>query len=104
MYMSPNKIEDDKAKYLERAEPVLKELDQLLGKQDYLIGKNLTYNDFIFFEILDVNQLFLPDILAKYANLKKFHERIGNLKGVKEYMQSDRNPKKINGATAKWGG
>lgn len=43
--------EQDKVKFLERMEPVLKELDAKLGKQQYVIGDYLTYNDFVLFEV-----------------------------------------------------
>jgi len=104
VYFSEN-MEKDKPKYLERVGGVLKEFDAKLAKQEYVLGNYLTYNDFVFFEILDINEhLFGAEFLKSYPNLIKYHERIGNLKGVKEYMSSDRNPKKINGPMAKWGG
>jgi len=102
-YVSQNDLETDKQKYLERVNPSLKELNEKLGKQKYLIGDKLNYNDFIFFEILDVNQKMFPDLLKDLANLKAYHDRIGNLKGVKEFMSS-KCPEKINGPMAKWGG
>jgi glutathione S-transferase len=104
VYISAD-FEEDKAKYLERVAGPLKELDEKLGKQQYLLGDYLSYNDFVFFEILEINSaLFGAELLKKYPNLEQYHGRIGNLKGVKEYMQSDRNPKKYNGPSAKWGG
>jgi len=101
-YISQNDLEADKIKYRERIDPVLKELNEKLGKQKYLIGDKLNYNDFIMFEILDVSQKLSPDLLKDLANLKGYYERMGNLKGVKEYMAT-KCPAKINGMSAKFG-
>jgi glutathione S-transferase len=102
-YVSTKSLDEDKPKYRERVDPVLKELNDKLGKQKYVVGDNLNYNDFIFFEILDANQKMFPDLLKDFANLKAYHERIGNLKGVKEFMAT-KCPEKINGPMAKFGG
>ncbi|XP_055351680.1 glutathione S-transferase Mu 3-like [Paramacrobiotus metropolitanus] len=104
VYVSSNDLETDKPRYHARVDPVMKQLDEMLDKQKFLVGDYLTYNDFIFFEILDINTKLFPDFLQQFPNLQKYHDRIQHLKGVQEYLQSDRNPKKINGFVAKWGG
>jgi len=85
--------------------PVLQSLEKFLGTREYLVGTDqnrLTYVDFVLFELLDINSQLFPDLLNEFAGLKKYHERIGNLKGVKEFMASDRLPVAINGPTAKF--
>jgi len=104
VYRSEN-FEEDKIKFRsDTLEPLVKELNGKLAGKDYLVGNRLTYNDFILFEVLDVQQMMFANLLDQFPNLKSFHSRIKNLKGVKEFLQSDRNPTQINGSTAKWGG
>jgi len=100
----------DKDKVVYRKEslsPILKQLDKYLTNKDYLVGifrHRLTYVDFILFELLDINSILFPDLLNDFPNLKKFHTRIGDLKGVKEFLASDRMPVQMNAPIAKFGG
>jgi len=98
-----NDVENDKIKYRdERIAPILQQLDKHLEHRKYLLGDKLTYSDFVLFERLDGNNILLPGILDSYPNLKKFHQTVENLKGVKEYRQSPRFSKVLNGDAAKW--
>jgi len=98
-------FETEKMPYRQdKLQPTLKQFDEWLSKKEYLVGNKLSYSDFIFFEIVDVNTKMFPDLLNEFPNVKKFHQKIAGLKGVKEYLASDRNPTKINGPQAKWGG
>ncbi|XP_055354083.1 glutathione S-transferase Mu 2-like [Paramacrobiotus metropolitanus] len=98
-----NDLEKDKAAYRsEQLTPILKQLEHHLSKREYCVGNYLTYTDFVLYERLDGNQIMFPDILDNFPNLKKFHERIGNLKGIKEFRTSNRFKKVLNGAIAKW--
>jgi len=91
----------------DKLEPILKQLDKYLTNKDYLVGifrHRLTFADFICFELLDINSLLFPDVLNDFPNVKKFHQRIADLKGVKEFLASDRMPVKLNGTMAHFGG
>lgn len=100
-----NDFETDKVAYRkEQLAPILKEFDQWLSENAYVVGSKLTYSDFILFEILEGNTKMFPDLLKDYPHLNKYHQTIGNLKGVKEYLASDRMPTTFNGPMAKWGG
>jgi len=102
MYGSQN-VEEDKKKYQdERLTPILKQLDKHLGSRQYLVGNYITYSDFVLFERLDGHAILFPGLLDTYSNLKKYHEHMANLKGVKEYRSSDRFNKDLNGPMAKW--
>ncbi|OWA53687.1 hypothetical protein BV898_18109, partial [Hypsibius exemplaris] len=54
--------------------------------------------------VIDGHSKLFPDLLDEFPNIKKHHDKIGSLKGVKEYLASDRNPTALNGSSAKWGG
>lgn len=98
-------FENDKVKYRdERLAPVLQQLEKVLGSRKYAVGNSLTYSDFVLFERLDLITIMFPDVLNEYPNLKKYHQSIANLKGVKEFRESSRFPKALNGASAVWGG
>ncbi|XP_055354082.1 glutathione S-transferase-like [Paramacrobiotus metropolitanus] len=82
--------------------PVLQQLDKHLQNRDYCVGNYLTYTDFGLYERLDGNNELFPNILDDYPNVKKFHERIGNLKGIKEFRNSKRFNRVLNADFAKW--
>jgi len=85
-------------------EPTLQQFEKWLSGKDYVVGTRLTYVDFVLFELLDIHTKMFPDILEGFANLKKFHQKIVGLKGVKEYLASDRMHKAMNAPFAKFGG
>jgi len=96
-------FEQDKMKYKEeRLTPILKHLEKHLGSRKYLVGDYITYIDFSLFERLDGHSILFPGLLDSFSNLKKYHDQMGNLKGVKEYRSSDRFNKSLNGPMAKW--
>jgi len=99
-------FEDDKKKLHDEAfVPILKQLDQHLAGKTYLIADKLNWLDFAYFELFDVaNKLFDGKLLDQFPNLKKHHQTVANLKGVKEFLASGKNFEKINGPMAKWGG
>ncbi|XP_055348120.1 glutathione S-transferase B-like [Paramacrobiotus metropolitanus] len=102
-YATPGKEEDLKRYRTENLTPMLQRFEKHLNNREYLVGNKLTYADFQFFERLDANIIMFPDLLKDFPNLKKFHDRIANLKGVKEFRASDRLPKSLNaGPKAKW--
>jgi len=104
-YMAADFEADKKKLHDESFTPVLKQLDQHLADKTYLVGDKLTWLDFAFFELFDVaNKLFDGHLLDQFANLKKFHQTVANLKGVKEFLASGKQFEKINGPQAKWGG
>jgi glutathione S-transferase len=91
--------------FVDRLTPNLKLLEQHIAGKQYLVGNKVNFIDFSYFEFLDVaSKLYGVELLAQFPNLKKFHNTIANLKGVKEFLASGRNFEKINGPMAKWGG
>ncbi|NXO15865.1 GSTM5 transferase, partial [Oriolus oriolus] len=64
----------------------------------------LTFVDFLMFDVLDQNRIFEPKCLEPFKNLKDFMDRFGALEKVAAYMKSSRFQKMpINNKMAKWG-
>lgn len=69
----------------------MKALSQFLGDRDWFGGgSKMSYVDFLAFEYLDVQDIFLPGLLNETPNLKDFLHRIRDLPRIKKYMDSDR--------------
>lgn len=49
--------------------------DAYLSDKAYFAGDNITYVDFIMYELLDQHELFQNNILEDYTNIKKFMNR-----------------------------
>lgn len=64
----------------------------------------ITYIDFLVYELLDVHSALEPTILKDFPNLKAFHARVQALPAVAAYMKSDKFlAKPLNGPMAAWG-
>jgi len=65
-----------------------------LGNKKFLVGDNITFIDFFFWELLCMVQgVAHPELFEKYPSLKAYHETIRNLPGLKEYLD---NPESID--------
>lgn len=70
-----------------------------------LIFVQITYVDFLLYELLDQNLHLEPTCLDGHANLKAFHERVRNLEPIAAYMKTDKYlAYPINGPMAAFGG
>ena len=64
----------------------------------------ITYVDFLMYDLLDIHSKFEPTILDEVANLKAYHDRIERLPTVAAYMKSDKFIKApLNGPFAAFG-
>ena len=50
----------------------------------------ITYIDFLMYELMDINSHLEPTILDDVPSLKAYHDRIKNLPAIAAYMKSDR--------------
>mmetsp|Transcript_87826 Transcript_87826/g.120971 ORF Transcript_87826/g.120971 Transcript_87826/m.120971 type:complete len:106 (-) Transcript_87826:43-360(-) len=66
----------------------LKPIEKYLTGKRYLAGNNLTYVDFIFFEILDKCYWATNNKLTKdtYPNCTAYFKRVASKTGLKEYL------------------
>ena len=78
---------------------------KILDKKNWLVGNELTYIDFIFYEIVDTHFLLLPVLRERYPPLVEYANRFEQLSAIKAYMASPRFLKyPINSRYAGWGG
>jgi len=68
--------------------PKLAALVKVLGSKKYFCGDEVTYADFAMFHIMDLVRLVEPNLISQNDNLVKWMNRVENLPGVKEYLQS----------------
>ena len=78
---------------------------KLLSKHKWLVGNELTYIDFIFYEIIDTHFILLPVMKEKYPLLAEYAMRFEELPAIKAYMTSSRFLRyPLNSRYAGWGG
>jgi len=103
MCYNPN-FETLKVDYLANLEGKLKVFSDLLGTNPYFAGPNVTYVDFLIYEMLDQHKYLDPNVLDKFANLKEFHARIEERPRIAAYLKSDKYLKwPLNGDMAAFG-
>lgn len=103
MCYNPN-FETLKVDYLKTLPDKLKLFSDFLGKNKWFAGNNITYVDFLLYEMLAQHKLFAPDCLKNFSNLDEFVKRFEDLPTIKKYMKSDKFLKwPLNGDMAKFG-
>jgi len=95
---------DEKKK--EYCENVAKKLDTFqasLGDKKFFAGDKVTGCDFHIYEMLDVHQMFEPQLIEARPQLKAFCERFRELPAIKAYIASSQFAKHpVNGIMATW--
>jgi len=82
----------------------LEQLSKFLGQQAWFAGPNLTWIDFVLYELLEAHRLFSEDIFQHFANLGAFLKRFEAIPAVGRYQHSQRCTMwPINDNMAKWG-
>jgi len=62
-----------------------------LGKNDYIVGSNLTYLDFYMLEMCDFVQFLTNnEFYEQNKNVARYVKRVKNIKQIKKYINSDR--------------
>ncbi|XP_055962528.1 glutathione S-transferase Mu 2-like [Sorex fumeus] len=93
-----------KPEYVEGLPEKMKQYSQCLGKRPWFAGEKLTYVDFLAYDVLDQNRLFVPTCLDPFQNLKDFMTRFEGLKRISAYMKSSRyRPSPVYAKMALWG-
>ncbi|XP_077983080.1 glutathione S-transferase Y1-like [Glandiceps talaboti] len=96
--------EDSLPELLQKTGSMLKEFSVFLGDNPWFAGQNVSFVDFIMYELMD--QLCHVDskVLDNLKNLKDFHARVETLPAIAAYMKSDRFIKRpLNNPMAKFG-
>ncbi|NWI35892.1 GSTM2 transferase, partial [Picathartes gymnocephalus] len=92
-----------KPAYLEQLPKKLQELSRFLGSRPWFAGQKLTFVDFLAYDVLDQQRMFVPECPELKGNLAQFLQRFEALDKVSAYMRSGRFMKTpIFWRTAKW--
>jgi glutathione S-transferase len=94
-----------KPEYIKEMPGKLKQFSDFLGNNPYFASKNLSYADFMVYDMLDQHKLFSQRCLDQFPNLQQFTQRIEALPDIAAYMRSGTFLKtSLNGRMAKFGG
>lgn len=105
MYGFSGDYETGRANYIKELSSKLKPLSDFLGDRSWSTGNNLNFVDFVIYELLYVNNLFVPGCLKDYKNLQDYMTRFEALPAIKKYIASDKYiARPLNGRMAKFGG
>jgi len=91
--------------YAENIKKNLQPFETFLGDNKWLAGENLTWADFILWEMLDQHLLFKSDCLGELPKLAAYHQRFKDEPKIKKFMESPKFFKgPCNNKMAAWGG
>ena len=90
--------------YLVGLDKKLDEFSRFLADFPWFAGNNISFVDFIMYELLDQHRILAPEAVAKFGKLVDFLNRFEKLPQIEAYMKSDRFLKApINNKMAKFG-
>ena len=81
--------------YDSKITPRLKRFDIFLEKNDFLNNGKLCFYDFYFYEILQVIAKMYQPAIENLLSLNRYTQRVAELEGVKDYLNSDRFDKNL---------
>ncbi|XP_077983079.1 glutathione S-transferase Mu 4-like [Glandiceps talaboti] len=97
--------EDVKSDFLEKTGSMLKAFSAFLGDNPWFAGQNVSFVDFVMYELMDQICHVDSKALDNLKNLKDFQARVEALPAIAAYMKSDRFMKgPLNNPVAKFGG
>jgi len=104
MCYSPD-FDSTKGEYLKNVSPKLARFSKFLGDRPFFAGNEVTYVDFLMYDMLDQHKLLEPTIISSWKNLEQFCDRIESLPKIKEFMASSKFIKyPLNNKMASFGG
>lgn len=78
--------------------------EKILAKQPWLVGNKMTWLDFILYETLDVNSMFVPGLLDDFPKAQAFKSKIDSMDKIAAYRESGRfKAWPVTGGPARWG-
>ncbi|XP_013418287.1 glutathione S-transferase Mu 2 [Lingula anatina] len=86
--------EQRRIEYLDKLPSKLKQYSDFLGDFPWFAGNNLTYVDFMAYEIFETHRAFAPGCLDGFQNLTDYMDRFEALPAIRKYMQSEEFTKK----------
>jgi len=89
--------------YIKNVKQKIKRFSDFLGEKQWFAGGQITYVDFVLYELLDQHRLFEPTLLDDFANIKAFLDRFEALQAIRDYMQSGEYMQRpVNNKSAQW--
>jgi glutathione S-transferase len=80
----------EKAGYLEALPAKLVSFEKFLGSRPWFAGDNITFVDFVMYELLDQHKQMDKALTSKYVKLDEFLDRFEKLPRIEAYMNSNR--------------
>jgi len=94
-----------KDEYLKNVQAKLARFSKFLGNRSFFAGNEVTYVDFLMYDMFDQHKLVGADILSQWKNLEQFCNKIESLPRIKEFMASSKFIKyPLNNKMASFGG
>ncbi|CAL1275161.1 unnamed protein product [Larinioides sclopetarius] len=94
-----------KEEFLKSVQPMLQQWEKFLENRKFIVGDDITYVDFMVYEAFDLYRLYHEAILNDYPFLSAYFNRMKNLPGLQDYINSSiRKPWPIFTPKAKFGG
>ncbi|XP_070574572.1 glutathione S-transferase Mu 1-like [Ptychodera flava] len=98
------KWEEMKENFLKTVAGLLKDFSDFLGQNPWFAGQNITFVDFVMYELMDQLREVDSKILDSHKNLQDFMARVEELPRIAAYKKSDRfMSRPINNKMAKFG-
>ena len=61
-----------------------------MGSRPWFAGDNISFVDFVMYELLDQHRILDKAVVAKYPKLVAFLDRFEKLPAIEAYMKSDK--------------
>ncbi|XP_013400595.1 glutathione S-transferase Mu 1 [Lingula anatina] len=87
-YFGHGKHEDRKAEYLKHLPYTLRQYSEFLADHPWFAGENITFVDFIAYDLFDIHRVFSPGCLDGYKNIADYMEKFEELPAIEKYMHS----------------
>jgi len=96
--------EEIKSAYIENMKNKLGEFATFLSDKQWFGGDEISFVDFVMYELLDQHRHLSSDAVGEFSQLKAFLDRFEALPSIKSYMESPQFMEgPINNKSAKFG-
>ena len=79
-----------KEDYIKALPEKLGQFSDFLGDNPWFAGANISFVDFIMYELLDQHRILAPEVITTFPKLVDFLNRFEKLPAIEAYMKSDR--------------
>ena len=82
----PSYMQTDKGVCVEVIKQKLPPIVAFMKDKNFLASANVSWLDFVFFEIVKFMEFLHPELYTDFPTLKDYHDRVAALDGLKEYL------------------